>query len=264
MNKKRLLPIKSGHNFRELGGYQTMNGRTIKWDRLIRSGSLSQLNTHDQQVLAQIPVTIDIDFRSEPEIMAAPDQVPTTADYHHLPVFATDVTNASRSDREIAQAMQQTGNGFRHMLLEYRRMAKIPSAKQAYQTMFQLLLTNESGAALFHCTAGKDRTGFGAFLILTALGVPHETIMNDYLMTNSATADFRRAWLENARTHAEGFGNVDAVIANRRDLISVHREYLEAAIQTVDQLAGDPRHYLTDYLGLSSSDLKTLRHLYLN
>lgn len=264
MSNERLLPIKHGYNFRELGGYQTSDGKTIKAGRLIRSDRLAQLDQQDEQVLTRIPVTVDIDFRSKREATTAPDRVPATARYYNLPVFDADVTNASRSDEEIARDMQTPGNGFRHMVQVYSKMPKQPSAKRAYQELFHLLLTTEKGAVLFHCTAGKDRTGFGAYLILTALGVPRETAVNDYLLTNEVTADFRESWLKKLRATSKDLGNLDAVIANRRDLVSVHQEYLTAALNTVNQLAGDSYHYLTNYLGLSKGDLEDLRRLYLD
>lgn len=264
MKQERLLAINNGYNFRELGGYETTTGQTIKWGRLIRSGALGRLDENDQALLSNIPVTVDIDFRSQPEVNAMPDQVPATATYHHLPVFDTDVTNVSRRDKEIAQKMQVAGNGFEHMKMEYGQMAQIPSAKRAYQQMFKLLLANENGATLFHCTAGKDRTGFGAFLIMTALNVPRETIFNDYLLTNDATADFRKKWLKQLRNTQEDMGNLDAVIQNRSDMLSAYRGYLENALKVVNQIAGSPENYLTDYLGLSQSDLADLRRLYLD
>lgn len=264
MTQQRLLPINHGYNFRDLGGYRTADGRTVKWRRLIRAGALSRLNSQDQETLAAVPVTIDIDLRSKPEILAAPDRIPQTAKYYHLPVFNVDVTNASRSDEEVAEEMQEPGNGYRHMQLEYRNMAKLASARQAYRKMFSLLLANSTGAALFHCTAGKDRTGFGAFLILSALGVPRETILQDYLLTNETTAEFRQRWVAQLQSSTAELGNRDAVIKNRSDMMAVFPGYLTAAIDTVNQLAGDPKHYLTDCLGLTRHDLADLQRLYLD
>lgn len=130
--------------------------------------------------------------------------------------------------------------------------------------MFKVLLTTTNGATLFHCTAGKDRTGFAAFLILSALGVPRETIIKDYLLTNEVTADVRKKWLAGIRKNSAGLGNVDAVVSNRNALASVNADYLNTALATIKEESGDVGHYLTDYLGLSKGDLTTLRHLYLD
>lgn len=260
---ERLLNIQSGHNFRDLGGYQTVDGHRIKWRRLLRTGSLATLNITDRQKLAKIPVSLDLDLRAPAEVRQAPDLLPTGAHYYHLPVFAEDETDASHSDEEIAQQMQKPGNGYRHMLVVYRRMATIPSAKQAYQQMFNLLAHNQTGAAIFHCTAGKDRTGMAAFLILSALGVPRETIFKDYLLTNTVTASFREQWLQDLRNQLPQTPATDILIKNRRELASVNHDYLAAAIDIIEHRFGGIQRYLTDYLEISPEELTQLRQLYL-
>lgn len=264
MAKQRLLNIKSGYNFRDLGGYQTRDGHTIKWRKLLRTGSLANLSSEDQHLLEQIPVKLDIDLRSPAEVRQDPDKPLSTAVYHHLPVFDVDETDASHSDEEIAKIMQKPGNGYRHMLDVYQRMATINSAKAAFQALFSLLLeNNEQGAVLFHCTAGKDRTGMAAFLILSALGVPEKTIMQDYLLTNDVTREVRHKWLRQLRAKLQELGASEALIENRNALASVNADYLTTAITAIEDQAGDVQHYLTDYLRLSPSDLKQLRELYL-
>lgn len=259
MEEKRLLNIQNGQNFRDLGGYQAIDCHYTKWHRLVRSGSLANLNQKDLTILEKIPITLDLDFRAPEEVHRSQDHVPTTAQYHHLPVFTSDETDASHSDQEIADRMAQPGNGYRHMLDVYRRMVTVPTAKNAYQQMFQLLMENDHGATLFHCTAGKDRTGMGAFLILSALQVPLETIKQDYLLTNSATRDFRHRWLDMLRAEGES----ETVVQNRHDLGSVSIDYLNEALKIIEKNYGDVDHYLTDYLQLSKGDLATLRHQYL-
>ncbi|MGN1279048.1 MAG: tyrosine-protein phosphatase [Limosilactobacillus sp.] len=259
----RLLNITNGYNFRDLGGYQTTDGRTIKWRQLLRTGSLATLSDDDLATLDRIPVTQDIDLRGQAEVQQMPDRVPQRATYYHLPVFAEDETDASHSDEEIAKRMQEVGNGYRHMLTVYSRMVTIPSAKQAFQQLFDRLLANQGGATIFHCTAGKDRTGMAAFLILSALGVPRETIQDDYLLTNQVTQDFREGWLAQMRKKLPKTPATDTLIANRRALASVNADYLNTAIKTIEGQYGDVQHYLTDYLGLSNDQLHQLRDRYL-
>ena len=259
----RLLDINSGHNFRDLGGYQTVDGRTVKWRQLLRTGSLAELNDADLATLAQIPVTQDIDLRGQAEVRQMPDRVPQTATYYHLPVFDEDETDASHSNEEIAKRMQEEGNGYRRMLKVYSRMVTIPSAKRAFQQLFARLLANQSGATLFHCTAGKDRTGMAAFLILSALGVPRETILDDYLLTNPVTKDFREDWLAQMKRELPQTPATEILINNRRALASVNADYLNTAITAIENQYGDVQHYLTDYLELSDDQLHQLRDRYL-
>ena len=143
MANQRLLPIKNGYNFRDLGGYPTADGHQIKWHRLIRTGSLARLDQTDLTVLDNIPISLDIDLRAPDEVKKDPDRVPSQAKYYHLPVFEADETDASHSDEEIAAQMQQPGNGYHHMIDVYHRMTTAASAKQAYQKLFNLLLNNE-------------------------------------------------------------------------------------------------------------------------
>lgn len=260
MANQRLLPIKNGYNFRELGGYPTTDGHITKWHRLIRTGSLARLDKNDLTVLDKIPISLDIDLRAPDEVKKDPDQLPSQAKYYHLPVFEADETDASHSDEEIATLMQQPGNGYHHMINVYHRMTTAPSAQQAYRQLFNLLLKNEHGALLFHCTAGKDRTGMAAYLILSALGVDQKIIMEDYLLTNTVTQDFRNHWLENMRNH----GASEELVTNRAALASVAPDYLNTAIKDITQNYGDVKQYLTHYLGLTPNEIKDLRKLYLD
>lgn len=159
MSLNRLLPIEAGHNFRELGGYQTTDGRQVQWHRLIRAGALGQLSEADLALLAQLNVTADIDFRSPTELEAAADRVPHTATYHHEPVFDTDRTESSKTNAELEPLLvADPDSGARHMEVTYQEMVTEPTSKTAYQHFFaHLLATPSDGAVLFHCTAGKDR-----------------------------------------------------------------------------------------------------------
>lgn len=260
MANQRLLAIKHGYNFRDLGGYPTADGHTVKWRRIIRTGSLARLDEDDLKLLAGIPVAIDVDLRAPDEKAKAPDKVPAGAKYYHLPVFESDETDASHSDEEIAAQMQQPGNGYRHMLDVYHRMATVATAKKAYQELFKLLLSNPDGALLFHCTAGKDRTGMAAYLILSALGVEQSIIIEDYLLTNTVTQDFRNQWLQGMRDH----GASEALVTNRAALASVAPDYLNVAINEINQQYGDVMHYLTDYLEITPTAINRLRELYLD
>lgn len=259
----RLLNITTGHNFRDLGGYQAIDGRTVKWRQLLRTGSLATLDERDLNALANIPVSQDIDLRGHSEVQQMPDHVPHGAKYYHLPVFAVDETDASHSDEEIAHRMQEKGNGYRHMLEVYSRMTTVPSARQTFREMFDLLLDNVEGATIFHCTAGKDRTGMAAFLILSALGVPRETIRHDYLLTNQVTHDFREHWLAQLKAQLPATPATTILINNRRDLASVNIDYLNTAIAAIEQQYGDVQHYLTDYLKISTAQITQLRDRYL-
>lgn len=261
MTHERLLNIQDGHNFRDLGGYETIDSHRTKWNRIIRSGSLANLSKDDLTVLEAIPVTVDVDLRAPEEVKQSPDRVPSTATYYHLPVLQSDETDASHSVDEIKSQILQPGSGHQHMVDIYKKMVLAESAKDAYRKLFDLLLSNGvNDALLFHCTAGKDRTGLGAFFILSALQVPEKTIMEDYLLTNKVTEKIRHEWVQALRDKDES----EVIIENSIALASVSPDYLNAAIETIKCHYGNMDNYLHEHMELSDSDLQDLRNKYLD
>ena len=119
--------------------------------------------------------------------------------------------------------------------------------------------TVDGESVIFHCTAGKDRTGFGALLALSALGVPFSTIKKDYLLTNITTKDFIDSMIEHARQN----GRNENVLQSIRDIQSVRAEYLDHAVKVLNDEYGSINDYLRDVMKLSSADIMELRDIYL-
>ncbi|QNQ81029.1 tyrosine-protein phosphatase [Lactobacillus sp. PV034] len=258
----KLIGVTSGRNFRELGGYKTITGQEIKSHKLIRSGNLAELSDQDVTLLKDYGVRYDIDFRSTKEVSEHPDRVPDGAHYEFDPVFSEDLTNASKGIFALEENAEKDPQfGYRHMFYAYEDMIKSDSAQQAYRKFFDLLLanSNEHEALLFHCTAGKDRTGFGALLILSALGVPFSTIKYDYTLTNITTADF----INNMLKQAAASGASERVLQSIKDIQSVHPEYLDHAVFVLNQEYGGINEYLRKVMKLSSNDILDLRKIYL-
>lgn len=258
----QLIGITSGRNFRELGGYKTLSGKKIKMHKLLRTGHLADLSEYDQKFLIDYGVKYDVDFRSEDEVTHQPDRVPKEAEYIFNPVFSEDLTNSSKSITDLEkQSAEDADFGFNHMLYAYEDMIRSTSAQQAYRKFFDVLLKNKNDneAVLFHCTAGKDRTGFGALLILTALGVPLRAIKQDYILTNVTTKDF----VDNMIKHEKEQGKNDNTLQSIRDIQSVHPEYIDHAIKLMNDEYGSVNNYLREVMKLSSSDIMALRNIYL-
>ena len=257
-----LLNIHHGFNFRDLGGYQTKAGQTMRTHKLIRSGRLNELSTRDQQYLTDYGLAYDVDFRSPQEQSDAPDRVPSGVAYHFDPVFATDETKASIKAEELrrqALAKDPLG-GFRNMVNTYADLVLLPSAQKAYRTFFDLLLANDGDQALlFHCTAGKDRTGMGAVYLMTALGVDPVTVRRDYLASNLYLGEESERMVNEARQT----GAAPALIASTRSLGGVAHEYLDSALMTIDANFGSLDHYLTDALQITPAQRRDLRAIYL-
>lgn len=257
-----LLNIHHGFNFRDLGGYQTASGRRIKQHRLIRSGKLDLLSDRDVQFLTDYGVKYDVDFRSPDELKESPDRVPVGASYHSLPIFPYDETQVSRpfEERQNDYRDDATG-GYNNMISTYADMVLLPNAQQSYRTFFDLLLANdgENSALLFHCTAGKDRTGMGAVYLLSALGVNQATIRSDYLNTNNYIQEPLDQILTVVRNNG-GNANIEQSI---RDLWTVKADYLDSALATINAHYGTMRGYLHDALNLTDAEVADLQKLYL-
>lgn len=262
MKNERLLPIQNGHNFRDLGGYATTDGHTVKWGHLIRSGHLNTLDQHDLNILDQLQVKYDLDFRAPEEITSQPDRVPQGATYTSLPVFQTDETDASHSQEQImAEYSGRFDAGYNHMLDVYRDMVTTDQAKKSYQAFFSHLLgNNDQNAVLFHCTAGKDRTGMGAVFLLSALNVDRPTVIRDYLLTNAVTKEYVDARIEKIRRA----GLPAAFAENTRALATVSPDYINTALAEIDNQYGDVKNYLHQYLNLSQEQLNDLQKMYLD
>ncbi|CAN7712703.1 tyrosine-protein phosphatase [Acidovorax sp. LjRoot118] len=240
----RSLPMAGATNFRDLGGYAGQGGRTVKWRRIFRSDHLAGLTPADQALLAELGVTRAIDFRGKAEGAAYAYAIPGVA-YHPLVIEPTVVqralelqaTGRALTAQDAVVLMQDTYRGFVH------------ENAPRFAELFRLLLASDA-PTVFHCTAGKDRTGFAAALILMALGVPRETVMQDYLLTNNL---YRRP--AGMGSHAP-----EEVLAV---LWRVQEEFLDAALHMVDQDYGGVQTYLVDVLGVDAAAQRQLVEQYL-
>ncbi|MBP2057450.1 protein-tyrosine phosphatase [Lactobacillus colini] len=258
----KLIGVTSGRNFRELGGYETITGQKIKYNKLLRTGNLADLNQHDLNLLHDYGVKYDVDFRTEKEKNDHPDIIPEGAQYEFVPVFGDDLTNASKGIFTLETSAEKDPEfGFKHMFEAYEDMINGQTAQKAYRRFFELLLANtqDQDVLLFHCTAGKDRTGFAAFLVLSALGVPLATIKHDYVLTNITTQDF----VENMLKQAKAKGSSARVLQAINDIQSVYPEYLDHAIHVINKEYGSSNNYLKDVMHLSINDIMDLRRIYL-
>lgn len=239
-----------------------MSGKKIKMHKLLRTGNLADLSPFDKQFLTDYGVKYDVDFRSKQEVDNQPDRVPDGVEYIYDPVFSEDLTNSSKSLNDLnKQAHDDADFGFNHMHYAYEDMIESESAQNAYRKFFDVLLKNtvDGESVIFHCTAGKDRTGFGALLALSALGVPFSTIKKDYLLTNITTKDFVDSMIEHARQN----GRNENVLQSIRDIQSVRAEYLDHAVKVLNDEYGSINDYLRDVMKLSSADIMELRDVYL-
>lgn len=240
----RSLPLQGASNFRDLGGYAGHQGRPLRWRRLFRSDHLGALTPGDVSALAALGVGRVCDFRGAQERLTAPCAVPGAV-VHALPIEPTVVqrltermaSGATLSPAEMVGLMQQTYRDFVH------------HNTPRFAALFAHLL-DKSEPLVFHCTAGKDRTGFAAAMILMSLGVPRAVVMEDYLLTNALL-----------KMPAQAGSVLPEEV--RAVLYRVQADFLNAALDVVDTDHGGVDAYLTSGLQLGKPERERLAELYL-
>ncbi|MBH5367339.1 tyrosine-protein phosphatase [Bradyrhizobium glycinis] len=239
----RHLALQGASNFRDLGGYPTIDGRTTRWRHIFRSNHLGQLTAADIEVVRALGVRSAFDFRGLEE-RAAGICVVDEITVHSLPIEPT-VVAALRA--ELAKGTLTAAVALELMRESYRNYVRHNT--HSFRALFGHLLEDHAPLVI-HCTAGKDRTGFASALILHALGVPDEVIAEDYLLTN--------------RHYKHDPSNASDLPADVLDAIgSVEASYLAAAFEAVDSEYGDLEAYLRDGLKLGRAERDALKARYL-
>lgn len=248
---ERLLPLEGGRNFRDLGGYPTTDGRRVKWGQLYRSGSMASLTPGDYEYLSGLGIKVVCDFRTTAERAAEPFNWPAESKVTH---WYRDYDHAF-GDMSPDLFKGITAAKMRDLMIEgYRRTAD--EQAEAYREMFQRLLAGEVPLA-FNCTAGKDRAGVAAALLLSALGVPRDIIIEDYALSERLV-DFHSELVDKGKDGALRFLSSlprEVVVP----LMRTEPAYILATFETLEQKYGSVEGYLTTVLGLSPADLKQLK-----
>lgn len=237
---ERILPMTGAFNFRDLGGIKLADDRKVKWGKLFRADELTNLTEEDVEYLESISISSVIDFRAENEIKRAPDKLPKSARFKY-PLAITP--GAMRTDGAQSRAMASFSNQMKQM---NRLYVSDPACVRAYRIMFTVIQNNLSAPIVFHCSAGKDRTGMATALILFALGASEETVLEDYMLSKKHIGDKYTAMVEKYPRTAPIF--------------TVKRTYLEAGIEQMKNDYGSIENFLTQELKV---DIPRLRRIYL-
>ncbi|MDR1178479.1 MAG: tyrosine-protein phosphatase [Spirochaetaceae bacterium] len=229
----RILPLSGVYNVRELGGYPAAGGRRVKPGLVYRSGDLDSLTPGDRAVMEGLCLRTIIDFRSGEERDRSPDpDLASLVNRVWLPINAGNMTGIDK---------RKGPQNYRDIMLDLYR-ALVRDLIPEYRRFFDVASDPLSPPLLFHCSAGKDRTGVAAALFLSALGVDRETIYRDYELSVPLLKERFKPLLEK---HPEFV-----------DIVEVKREYLEASFKTVDEEFGGMDSYLAEQLGANSAALR--------
>ena len=233
-------PLEGASNFRDLGGYRTADGRRVRRGQVFRSDHLAGLTARDRRTLQALGVTHSVDFRGDSERAALPYEWPglTALPFGIEPTVVARVRERLEvgrvpSTEETVDLMRETYRGFVH-------------EHAATFGRFLRLVASQPTPLVFHCTAGKDRTGFAAALLLSALGVDAATIEHDYLLTNRL---YRRS------PQVEGHAPAHVLEV----LWQVQPAFLAAAHEAVERHHGGVQAYLSGPVGLTADDRRRLQ-----
>ncbi|MFD3699745.1 tyrosine-protein phosphatase [Streptomyces sp. NPDC058646] len=249
-------------NFRDLGGTPLSGGRAVRPGLVMRSGQLDRLDLDADPAVAALGLRTVIDFRTEAERGAYPDRIPAGVRALVEDVLA-DKVSAGRmpaaaqlkdllADPVVAE--QHLGGGRVQALFAdiYRSFVTSGSGQAAYRTLLTELADPQAGPLLFHCTAGKDRTGWGATVVLSLLGADDETLMDEYLSVNPAV---KQAFAPMIEGFTAAGGDPDLALA----LIGVFPSYLRAALDEVETRYGSMEKYVREGLGVPDGTVEALR-----
>jgi protein-tyrosine phosphatase len=251
----RLLNFEGVNNFRDLGGYRSADGRSVRWGTLYRSGTFADASRTDREVIANLALHALVDFRSSAEKREEPNQLPDPLPFALIEIPTLDGGDTSLAEEVMARIEEGDFDGFdpdAFMIAANRQIASTYTPQ--YREFMRVVLDADGAPVAWHCSAGKDRTGFAAALLLRALGVPMETVLNDYLRSRepAVAARSREVWLLR-------LFKGDQAADKLRVLLGVEPAWLEAAFAQIDADWGSFDTYLSDGLGLGADDLQRLR-----
>ncbi|MEH6357917.1 MAG: tyrosine-protein phosphatase [Pseudomonadales bacterium] len=253
-----MLALQGIENFRDIGGYQTSDGRSLKWGKVFRCGHLMQMTAMDGESLNSLAINGIFDLRTEMER----DSFPTAWRCSLQPeIFTIDVHGPDEDPKAdlfqlILAGKISSDDVHAHMLADYARMPFqfAPILKK----LCDHLITSQDATAVIHCTAGKDRTGLIIALLQAVLGVSVESIYEDYLLSNEGFSS--REKLEHmVATFGHKVEHIDLCMDALRPLITVDKVYLNAALGAIDETFGSVQNYFETTLDISADQQQMLR-----
>lgn len=244
--QERHIILEGGYNVRDLGGYSTQDGRQTTWKTLLRSGNLDKLSDAAQQNLIDYGVKTIIDLRDEWEVESYPNVFERSASvmYRHLPLIG----NALSQD-EIWKAKSENYETLKDLYAIY-----LADCQRQIGTIMNAIIESD-GCTLFHCYAGKDRTGIVAALILRTVGVSQAVIAEDYALTEEQIKHLYPGWLQWAMDTGQN-------MARFEQEISAKAATMLGLLETITQEYGDAEGYLTQ-CGISHNQIERLRTRFL-
>lgn len=256
---ERALGLVHAPNARDIGGYPMQGGNKVRFGVVYRADALAKLDSGEQQKLVDLGITRVIDFRSPTEVSQGQDRLPAGIGRTEYPVYDTQNDLYVMMNELIAggpraqQAALGDGKGAEYMRNYYRWLVTDATARTRFAAALRDIAT-EPGAVLYHCTAGKDRTGWMTAILMSVLGVPKGQIYQDYLESGDNLAAGNKALMD--ALVRQGLVEDPALWA---PVLGVQRDFLDAAFDQVRQSFGSMDNFLRNGLGADDATFEALR-----
>lgn len=246
-------------NIRDLGGLVGFENKKVKSRRIYRGGFLGRVNKEDVQIIDSLHLTDIVDFRGSVEFENRPDYHFAGVTYHNFPSMKEDVKQekSKTEDSNLLWFLGDNTDGFKHMYNLYPELLVSKEGIWALREFFKLLVSKEDGVFYYHCSQGKDRAGLASYLLEIALGVSEKDAREDYLLSNEAM-DIRVDYLLD-KLKDEPFYN-ESYKKALKEVFYAREEYLDHALEAVDEKYGSIQNYLVNELHV---DINRLSALYL-
>lgn len=266
----RLVNLDGTDNFRDCGGYETIEGRRVKWGLLYRSDQLSNISERDITFLKNMGLKTIVDYRSKSEASAAPNKEIFGANTYLLDPNAKTAQLAADSIDDVNKSIldllkehkfhpEKYGDPEENMYKQYKKFIYSDSSKKAYRELIKLILDEHNLPLVQHCRGGKDRTGFGVAIVLLALGVREECVIYDYTLTNQyrVTKNKKQMNLYKKYTKDEQTLTLLSTLQQSKAI------YMETAINEMKKTYGSIDFYLKDALGIDQDVKEKLKEIFL-
>jgi protein-tyrosine phosphatase len=258
---ERHIALEGQPNFRDLGGYETTDGRTVRWGQVYRSGELPRLSDNDVAKLEELEIHTVVSFLTEKEIEArGPDRLPDGTLEVALPMEAGNlgdllaVVVEARNTGDFSEVPADINPDIHRRLMG--------EARDYYATMLREIADPTSRPLVFHCSHGIHRTGTAAAILLSALGVPWETVREDYLLSNTYRGEeieHRLAQLRDLYAENNGISPDEVDTTNMDAFYILQGAYIDAALEQAVEDYGSMEAYIRDGLGITDEEVEELR-----
>lgn len=266
----RLVNLDGTYNFRDCGGYETIEGRRVKWGLLYRSDQLSNISERDVAFLKNMGLKTIVDYRSKSEASAAPNKEIFGANTYSLDPNAKIAQLAADSIDDVNKSIldllkehkfhpEKYGDPEENMYKQYKKFIYSDSSKKAYRELIKLILDEHNLPLVQHCRGGKDRTGFGVAIILLALGVREECVIYDYTLTTQ----YRVAKNKKQMNLYKKYTKDEQTLTLLSTLQQSKAIYMETAINEMKKTYGSIDSYLKDALGIDQDVKEKLKEIFL-